>query len=153
MMGNSIFTAAMFIPMPDQLPLMFAFNILSGFMGGPSFAILWAMYADTVDYSEWKYNRRATGLVLSAALFTQKMGWSIGAVIAGILLTQFGYEAHAEQSTNSVLGIRLLMSLVPGAIGVAGVCFMFLYKLDDKTMVEIEKELKERKKEKCKEKS
>ncbi len=150
MLGNSLFTAAMFIPMPEQLPLMFAFNLLSGFLGGPSFAILWAMYADTVDYSEWKHNRRATGLVLSAALFTQKMGWSIGAVIAGILLTQFGYEAHVEQSTNSVLGIRLLMSLVPGAIGILGTCFMFLYKLDDKTMVEIEKELKERKKEKCK---
>jgi GPH family glycoside/pentoside/hexuronide:cation symporter len=145
MAGNSIFTAAMFIPMPQEIYMMFAFNILSGFLGGPSFAIIWAMYADTADYSEWKFNRRATGLVFSAALFTQKMGWSLGAVIAGLLLTAFGYVAQAEQSTDSVMGIRLLMSIIPGIIGLAGASVMFFYKLDDKMMIQIEKELKERK--------
>jgi glycoside/pentoside/hexuronide:cation symporter, GPH family len=145
MAGNSIFTAAMFIPMPHEINMMFAFNILSGFLGGPSFAIIWAMYADTADYSEWKFNRRATGLVFSAALFTQKMGWSLGAVIAGLLLTVFGYVAQAEQTTDSVMGIRLLMSIIPGIIGLAGASVMFFYKLDDKMMVQIEKELKERK--------
>jgi GPH family glycoside/pentoside/hexuronide:cation symporter len=108
--------------------------------------ILWAMYADTADYSEWKTNRRATGLVFSAAMFSQKMGWSLGATFAGILLSWFGYQANVTQTPDSIMGIRLLMSVIPGVIALLSVFIFFFYKLDESIMRTIEVELEERKK-------
>ena len=141
MVGNGIFMSAMIIPQPDQVPLMFAFQTLSAFIGGPSFVLLWAMYADTADYSEWKRGRRATGLVFSAAMFSQKMGWTIGGAFSGYLLAFTGYEANIEQSGDTVLGIRLLMSLIPGIIAALGGLILVLYELDDRRMETIEAEL------------
>ncbi|MFA9392132.1 MAG: MFS transporter [Prolixibacteraceae bacterium] len=141
MIGNGIFMAAMFLPRPDQMWMMYAFQILSAFIGATSFPILWAMYADTADYSEWKTNRRATGLVFSAAMFSQKMGWAIGGAFAGLLLTFFGYEANAEQTADSVMGIRMLMSVIPGVISIGAAIIMIFYKLDENTMKKIETDL------------
>ena len=146
MIGNAIFMAAMVIPHPDQIGMMFTFQILSSFISGPAMPILWAMYADTADYSEWKTNRRATGLVFSAAMFSQKMGWSLGATFAGILLSWFGYQANVTQTPDSIMGIRLLMSVIPGVIALLSVFIFFFYKLDESIMRTIEVELEERKK-------
>ncbi|MEX0322764.1 MAG: MFS transporter [Puniceicoccaceae bacterium] len=144
MIGNGIFMSAMIIPQPDQVPLMFTFQTLSAFIGGPAFVLLWAMYADTADYSEWKGGRRATGLVFSAAMFSQKMGWTIGGAFAGYLLAFSGYEANVDQSAQTVMGIRLLMSVIPGVIAALGGLLILLYELDDNTMKRIESELAER---------
>ncbi len=146
MIGNAIFMAAMVIPNPNQIGMMFTFHIISAFISGPAMPILWAMYADTADYSEWKTNRRATGLVFSAAMFSQKMGWSLGATFAGLLLSWFGYQANVAQTTDSIMGIRLLMSVIPGVIALLSVFIFFFYKLDENTMSTIEVELEERKK-------
>ena len=54
-------TAAFYVLKPDQLVLIFAINALGSITGGPLSAVLWAMYADTADYAEWKTGRRATG--------------------------------------------------------------------------------------------
>lgn len=141
MLGNGVFMSAMIIPQPDQIAMMFTFQTLSAFIGGPAFVLLWAMYADTADYSEWKGGRRATGLVFSAAMFSQKMGWTVGGAFAGYLLAFTGYEANVDQSDQTVMGIRLLMSVIPGVIAVVGGMLILLYKLDDKTMEQIEIEL------------
>ena len=57
-------TGALYFLRPDQIFLIFAINSLGSITGGPLSALLWAMYADTADYAEWKTGRRATGLVL-----------------------------------------------------------------------------------------
>ena len=66
---------ALFIPGPEQWKIAYLISALVGFFNGPGVPILWAMYADTADYSEWRYKRRATGIIFSAATFGQKFGW------------------------------------------------------------------------------
>jgi Na+/melibiose symporter-like transporter len=44
------------------------------------------MYADSADYCEWKTVRHATGLIYSASIMSNKMGWAVGASIVGLLL-------------------------------------------------------------------
>jgi GPH family glycoside/pentoside/hexuronide:cation symporter len=85
---------------------------------GPLTPLIWAMYADTADYSEWKNGRRATGLIFSASTMSQKFGWAIGTALAGLLLTVFGFEANIAQSIAVKNGLRLLMSLIPAGLGV-----------------------------------
>ncbi|MCB0746927.1 MAG: MFS transporter [Ignavibacteriae bacterium] len=129
---------------PDQLGLIFFFQIIGSLSGGPLSVILWAMYADTADYAEWKRGRRATGLIFSASTMSQKFGWAFGAFVALNLMSQVGFEPNQEQAAESINGLILLFSLIPAGIGVLALISSFFYPLGDKRVAEIEVELKER---------
>jgi GPH family glycoside/pentoside/hexuronide:cation symporter len=110
----------------------------------PQAPLLWAMYADTADYSEWKNGRRATGLVFSAATFSQKFGMAIGGGLAGFLLAAFNFEPNVTQSPETITGIKLMMSYIPAVATIIATVAAFFYPLDDKTMESIESDLKAR---------
>jgi len=138
-------TAGTYLFRPDQLLLIFGVNILGSLTGGPLSALLWAMYADTADYAEWKRGRRATGLVFSASIFSTKQGWSLGSWIALVLMSSVGFVANAVQTPQSLNGLVKLMSVYPAAIGVLSLLIlMFLYPLNEKRMSAIAAELKHR---------
>jgi GPH family glycoside/pentoside/hexuronide:cation symporter len=132
-----------FIP-PDQYWLMVAVNMLSTLVIGPTPALVWAMYADTADYGEWKSGRRTTGLVFSALQFAQKLGLAVGAGLSGFILSLFGFIANEVQSEQSINGIRLMFSIFPAALAMAGVVAVLFYPLRDKKVKEIEAELNQR---------
>lgn len=140
-------TGIFFVLRPQDVLLMFAFQIVGSFTGGPLTPLIWAMYADSADYSEWKKGRRATGLVFSASTMSQKFGWAIGTAFTGWLLSYFGFQANVAQTVQVQNGLRALMSLIPAAAGVVAVLLTLTYKLDEKTMEEIETELARRKEE------
>jgi GPH family glycoside/pentoside/hexuronide:cation symporter len=144
MTATTILTVLFYFIPTDKIVLIFAVHILISFVMAPQAPLLWSMYADTADYSEWKNGRRATGLVFSAATFAQKFGIALGGGLAGWLLAGFGFVANQQQAPETLNGIRMMMSFIP-AIGtaIATVAAIF-YELDDKTMHKIEIELKER---------
>jgi GPH family glycoside/pentoside/hexuronide:cation symporter len=129
-----------FIP-PTNVPLLFTLSLLIGFILGPQSPLLFAMYADTVDFSEWKTGRRATGLIFAAATFALKVGGAFAGWITGLLLTRFGYAANQAQSAESTHGIVLLMSFVPGAIGLLAAGTLVFYQLDEGFMRRIATDL------------
>jgi GPH family glycoside/pentoside/hexuronide:cation symporter len=131
-------TAAFCLFKPDQLGLMFGVNLLGSITGGPLSALLWAMYADTADYAEWKRGRRATGLVFSASIFSQKWGWAGGAWVALALLSSVGYKANVVQAPSTLHGLVLLVSIIPAVIGVVSVIIVLFYPLNESRMKEIE---------------
>ena len=137
-------TAANFFLHPDQLALLFFFQITGSMTGGPLSVLLWAMYADTADYGEWKRGRRATGLVFSASTMSQKIGWAFGAFVALTLMSQVGFEPNQEQSGSSLNGLVLLFSLIPAGFGVVAAIIAFFYPLSDMRVAEIGVELAER---------
>jgi len=142
MMGlTSVITIAFFFLRPQDVVLMFILQILANMIMGPSAALVYAMYADASDYSEWKTGRRSTGLVFAASSFAQKMGWTAGGAVTGIILTAFGYQAGAAQSAGSLTGLKLLVSFIPAVGSVIATVLPLLYSLDDKKMKVIEKEL------------
>lgn len=115
---------------PDQLKLLYFFHVLYSVFTGPTAALLWAMFADSADYSEWKTGRRATGLVFSAAGMSNKFGWAIGASLALLLLSVYGYQPNMTQTEHAQDGIRLLMAVVPALGALACGIGMFFYKLE-----------------------
>lgn len=126
---------------PTQILSMFIVQFIINFASAPTTPIIWAMYADTSDYSEWKTGRRATGLIFSAATSSQKLGWTIGGTFTGWFLAIFGYKANAAQSQETIFGLKLMMSWIPFIFsGLAAVTILF-YKLNDREMVEIEQDL------------
>ena len=132
-----------FIP-GEQIVLIFVLHILISFIMAPQAPLLWSMYADSADYSEWKNKRRATGLVFSAATFAQKIGIAVGGGLAGWLLAYFGFVANTQQSADTLNGIRLMMSFIPAIGSLIATIAAIFYELDEDTMKNIEVELEAR---------
>ena len=132
-----------FVP-PENIKLVWAANTLINFCAAPTAPLVWAMYADTADYSEWKWGRRATGLVFSAASFAQKFGWAIGGAGAGWLLAYFGYLPNVAQSARTVNGIVMMMSIIPAIAAIAAVAALWFYEIDEEMVQRMSADLEAR---------
>ena len=141
-----ICTGSFYFFKPENLLLIFVFQTIGSLAGGPISALLWVLYADTADYSEWKTGRRATGLVFSASIMSNKIGWTVGSVIAGVILSQTGFVANVTQNLDVQNGLKAMMSVIPVAIGVVSLIILLFYKLDEPTMKKIKADLDERRK-------
>lgn len=144
MFGAAIFSGLFYFATNENIWLIYTLQALISFCAGIIFPLLWSMYADAADYSQWKTGRRATGLVFSASSMSQKLGWTIGGSITLWLLAFYGFEANVTQSPETIKGIKYMMSFVPGTAAlISGLVIMF-YKLSDKKMAEIIVDLEEK---------
>ncbi len=140
-----VFTGAFFFLGPNDLPWIFGLQLLGSVVGGPVSPLLWAMYADTADYSEWKTGRRATGLVYSASIMSNKFGWVIGSAVAGVILASTGFQANVAQNAATLGGLKSMMSVIPVVPGlVALLLLFFFYKLDEPTMKKVKEDVEGR---------
>jgi glycoside/pentoside/hexuronide:cation symporter, GPH family len=142
---NGAGIAACYFVNPHNLPLLYTLNIIASFAAGPTPAIVWSMYADTADYGEWKFGRRATGLIMSATVFVQKVGLALGGATIGWLLGHYGFVANAAQTPGVIHAITLLFSLVPGVFALLAGFAIFFYALDEPQVKQIERDLAARK--------
>jgi len=133
-----------FVPL-SNVPLVFVTHIAISTLFAPTSPLLWAFYADTADFSEWTNGRRATGLVFSAASFSQKIGWAVGSSLFLWLIGAIGFHANVQQSVGVQNGIRYMMSFFPAVVGFLSAGAVLFYSLDDSKMVRIESDLKQRK--------
>ncbi len=140
----TVFLVLSFWVRPEQVATIFIFQLLYSVVTGPTSAVLWAMFADSADYSEWRTGRRATGLVFSAAGMSNKLGWSIGGPVIVWLLASFGYQAGVAQTPHALHGILLLFTILPAAgFLLIGVGLLF-YPLNEARMKKLQGELQER---------
>ncbi|MDA3879677.1 MAG: MFS transporter [Prolixibacteraceae bacterium] len=144
MLGAAILSALFYYSGKEAVVMVYVLQALVSFCAGIIFPLLWSMYADTADYSEYKTGRRATGLVFSASSMTQKLGWTLGGSITMWLLAFYGFKANVQQTPETIDGIKYMISYVPAVGALISAAFIFFYKLDDKTMKHIELELESR---------
>jgi GPH family glycoside/pentoside/hexuronide:cation symporter len=129
-----------FIPV-DMYGLMLAVNAAGSFMVGPTSALVWSMYGDVADYGQARFGRRSTGLIHSASLFALKTGTMIAGFLGGRLLDWFGFIANQEQPERSLWGILLMFSIIPAIIAIGKATALFLYPLNRRKVLEIERQL------------
>lgn len=143
------FTGSFIFFKPENLILIYIFQALGSITGGPISPLLWVMYADTADYSEWKTGRRATGLVFSASIMSNKLGWAFGSMIAAFILSLTGFNPDIIQSVGVQIGLKAMMSIIPVVAGLIALgIIVFLYKLDEQTMKKVKADLEEKRAEK-----
>lgn len=141
---TAILTAGFYFVPPANLGLVWGAHALISLCAAPTAPLVWAMYADTADYSEWKTGRRATGLVFSAASFAQKFGWAIGGAGTGWLLAYFGYQPNVAQSARTIDGIMMMMSIIPTVGAIIAIAALWFYELDENMVGKMTRELQER---------
>ncbi|MBE2213170.1 MAG: MFS transporter [Opitutaceae bacterium] len=129
-----------FLP-PDAFGLMLVLNGFAAFAAGPTSALVWAMYADVADYGEWKFGRRATGLVYSASLFALKTGTMCAGWLVPMFLNWFGFVRGGEQTPRALLGITLAFTLAPCLFALLKAAAIWMYPLSKSRVAEIERDL------------
>ncbi|MFC1493944.1 MFS transporter [Thermodesulfobacteriota bacterium] len=143
------FMSFWFLPR-EQYVLLLIVNAIGYLCMGPTSALTWALYGDVADYGEWKFGRRATGLVFSASLFSIKTGVTVGGFLLPWFLAIYSYVKppegmdYIEQSPRAIYGITLAFSLVPGIIALFKAGSLIIYPLNQKRVIEIEQELEAR---------
>lgn len=143
--GAALISIPLYYLDPSQIGLIYLANIIAGFLLGPVSVLQWAMYADCADYGEWKFGRRATGLIMAASLFALKLGAAFGGALTGWVLSGYGFVAGGVQSAEALQGILLLVSWIPGVFGILGFVTMLFYSLTSEKMKSIETDLIARK--------
>ncbi len=149
----SLFISTLFIIFfyffpPKSIGVIFSTQILHGFFYGISTPILWTMIADVADFSEWKNNRRATAIIFSAMMVGLKAGLSIGSSLVSWMLGKYGYVANSTtgQTDTAIAGTKMLVSIYPAIPFLIAVALLFFYEINKAKEIQIESDLKERRK-------
>lgn len=143
---TTIFMALFALLPREAVGSIFLLEYVRALSYAPTIPLIWSMYADVVDYSEWKTGRRITGVIYATIIFGLKAGLSLGGAMAGWLLSGFGYRANAVQSEEALTGIRLTISLFPTVLFVVVIVCLISYRIGQKLNIQIQDELAERRK-------
>ncbi len=145
--GASVTTIAMalvFLVGPTEIRFMFWLNILWAVGWGPTVPLLWLMFADVADHSEWLTHRRATGFMFAGCALAFKVGLGVGGALSTWLLNAHGYVPNVAQTEGGLLGIRLASSVYPALMLAGGIVCLILYPIGKRLNLQIQAELAER---------
>jgi Na+/melibiose symporter-like transporter len=142
---STLFLLAFYWFPPDAIGLVYLSNIGHGLAYGVTVPILWAMVADVADFSEWKYNRRATAIIFSAMLVGLKAGLSMGGALLTAILAFYGYDASLPvQAADTIDGIKASVSIYASIPFFVSVGLLFFYAIGKGMETTIESELNRR---------
>jgi len=144
--GLSTLTAcALYLLPPTAAWGMLGLHVLGAIVYAPSVAVMWAMYADAADYSEWQTGRRFTGMVFATIGFSLKAGLALGsASFLWLLAGCFGYDTQHPTAPQAVEGYRIASSFVVGALFAACTLCMATNRLTKQTTLRMADELAQR---------
>ncbi len=127
---------------PNDITWILAFQFIISLFAGYVLPLLWSMFADIVDHQELITGRRATGLIFSSSSMSQKLGWALGSAMSGWILAVFKYVPDAvQQSSQTLFGEHIMISLMPAVCCVLAFIGMLFYPLSDKKVKEISEQL------------
>jgi Na+/melibiose symporter-like transporter len=143
----TIGTLAFYALKPTNVMGMLALTIFIAVAYAPTIPLIWAIYADVADYSEWKTGRRATGIIFATIGFALKSGLALGtSSFLWIMAWFFHYDAKLPPTPEALEGFRVCSSIVVGIL--FGICTILLivYKINKRMTIQIGDELTERRK-------
>ncbi|MNI56044.1 Inner membrane symporter YihP [compost metagenome] len=103
--------------------------LLANVFGGISSGAVFSMIANSVDYNEWKFNKKSEGTLYAGYSFATKVGMALGSAIVGYTLALTGYNA-AEVTASASSAINVLFFAIPLVCTVLQLVAISFYKLD-----------------------
>jgi Na+/melibiose symporter-like transporter len=144
---TAIATSVFYLLKPADAGAMIVMGIIISICYAPSIPLLWAMFADVADYSEWKTGRRFTGIVFATIGFALKAGLALGSSsFLWIMSGFFAYDTKQPSAPQAVQGFHFCSSIFVAIL--FGVCTLLLisYKLNKGLTIQMADELAERRK-------
>ena len=143
----SIGTLAFYLLGSANIIGMVVLTILIAIAYAPTIPLIWAIYADVADYSEWKTGHRFTGIVFATIGFALKGGLALGSssflwIMAGI----FSYDTQMPNAPEAIAGFRACSSIVVGIMFAICTVLLMAYQINKKMTFQMADELAERRK-------
>ncbi|HEX9781775.1 MAG TPA: MFS transporter [Opitutaceae bacterium] len=117
---------------PGDVLSAFVLYFLISFIVDLHAPVFWSAIAEAIDYGESKTGLRVSGLAWGGISFCQKAGMGLAGALVGWLLTYYDYVPSQPQSTFTLTGIALMLSVIPGAFHFVMGLLMFRYRITDK---------------------
>ena len=143
---TAIASLALYFLKPTDVGGMLVLTIITSVVYAPTIPLLWAMFADVADYSEWNTGRRATGIIFATIGFALKAGLSLGSAGFLWLMALYGYQANQPQTPQTLQGIRMCSSVYLAILFVVCTVLLVGYKINKHLTIQIADELAERRK-------
>jgi len=141
---STIFMAAFVLVPAGATTTIFLLEYLRVLCYSVTIPLIWAMFADVADYSEWQTGRRITGVIFATILFGLKTGLSLGGFFAGWLLSGYGYTPNAAQTPQALDGIRMTISIYPSILFLIVIVCLLCYKIGKRFNLQIQDDLADR---------
>jgi GPH family glycoside/pentoside/hexuronide:cation symporter len=138
---HTILLMVCYVIPPDNFWTIITVHGLGIMTFGVTITLLFAMYTDCAEYGEWKTGKRTSGLIVSASMFSLKFGSAMGSALPGFILAAFGFVANEAQTPTAMTGIRLMFNVMPAVFFLLSGVFMFFYRIDRKTLHQIETDM------------
>jgi Na+/melibiose symporter-like transporter len=130
---------------PADVGGMIVLTILIAIAYAPTIPLIWAMYADVADYSEWKNGRRATGIVFATIGFALKVGLSLGqSSFLWLMEAFYGYDPKLPPTPQTLEGFRMFSGIFVGLLFAICTVLLAVYQLNKRWTIQISDELAER---------
>lgn len=100
---------------------------LIGLGMGAHWVVPYSMLPDTIDFSRDESHLDQTGLFYGLFGLGDKLARTVGTVAIGWILQGFNYIPNVVQTTESLLGIRLTVGMLPAALVLAAVPPLLMY--------------------------
>jgi len=92
---------------------------------------------EAIDYAQEKFGIRSDGVAYAATSLATKFANAIGASLGLIIMGVFGYIANAEQTAQSITGIKLVVNIMPAAFILLAIIPTLMYPLTPEKNAEI----------------
>jgi Na+/melibiose symporter-like transporter len=146
--GFSLTTAsslAFYFLKPDNVSGMVALTVIGSVVYAPTIPLIWAIYADVADYSEWKTGRRFTGIVFATIGFALKSGLALGSSsFLWIMAHLYDYDTKVEPTARTLEGFRACSGIGVACFFLVCTVLLIVYPINKKLTHQIADELAER---------
>jgi GPH family glycoside/pentoside/hexuronide:cation symporter/probable glucitol transport protein GutA len=92
---------------------------------------------EAIDYAQDKFGIRSDGIAYAATSLATKFANAIGASIGLLVMGVFGYIANAEQTAQSITGIKLVVNIMPAVFILLAIIPTVMYPLNPEKNAEI----------------
>jgi Na+/melibiose symporter-like transporter len=100
-----------------------------------SVQLQWGLVGESIDYNEYITGKRSEGSIYGVFSLTRRIGQTLSASLAVLMISWFGYIPHLEdeivtQPDSAILGIKLMCILIPAVIGMGSwLAFRFIWNI------------------------
>ena len=127
---------------PTNCVGMLIVQILSAVVYAPTIPLLWAMFADVADYSEWQTGRRFTGMVFATFGFALKAGLAFGSSwFLWIMSGMFDYDTKAPTTENAIDGYQFCSSIAVAVMFAICTVLLVVYQLGKDATIKLANDL------------
>jgi GPH family glycoside/pentoside/hexuronide:cation symporter len=120
--------------LPDHpTPWVYLLAALAGFGFAAQWVFPWSMVPDVVDVDRLETGEQRSGMYYGVWGLATKIAEGLAIMSTGWILTLFAYVPNIEQSSSTLLGIRLFFGLVPGVLIALCLPLLIWYPITRKT--------------------